>query len=596
LIQVELKDLQFKSDFNIDVELFADWFQLELSVDVRKIFAANYTSVNLDKNIRDIFELEKFKTIIDPFCGSGRLLVTFINTLPKGVPYPKIILNEYMLFPATLAYYDLIKHYQLAGQNIDKIRIFLGDGFSNVLSKFENKCDLVIMNPPFTRVHKMDSGIRQNLEDLKQKYPNLVSGQPGLHYYALLLSDKLLREDGRVISILPGSTFTSVYSKPLMAYYLDKYIIQRIIKFDDSSAFSDGSDIKEIVFMADKNSKRLTSVVNFTILKNQNQMTSLETNEIPISNLYNNWNWLKFFENIGILELENYFLETNMIKSGNELNLKIIRGVEMYGPDFFCLPNRHWDLKDILNSSVTFTSSNNKSEVKISNQFLIKSLRKSALYNHVITPEFSDYLLSIPNSTKLDKHLQHYISTTETNADAAKRKFEANWLYHIYSQIKAKTPFGKLFFIDKLGIETSAVLAHYLDEDCSSTKNFYIIKSSNSNLELQGAWLNSTIFLLFYLINRRELGTRFGRMQIVDLENTNLFLDTEKISSKHKKLILEKFEIMRHIDLPNIPDQIDGIYRYELDCSIMLGLGYSNDETRKLLDTLYKIILSKFSN
>ena len=63
--------------------------------------------------------------------------------------------------------------------------------------------------------------------------------------------------------------------------------------------------------------------------------------------LESNWNWIRFLE-IGPLQtLTEKLRLTNRIQSAQTLNLRIVRGFEMYGPEFFFIPNKNWKITKI---------------------------------------------------------------------------------------------------------------------------------------------------------------------------------------------------------------------------------------------------------
>lgn len=578
-----------------DGETLAAWFQKSLDTDTRKIYAANYTSIATIETLSSIFPTTIPINVIDPFCGSGRLIMGILDNLEINLVYPKITINEYMPFACILAYYNLINRFIQADESTDKITIYLGDAFTNLKNRQKNKFDLIVMNPPFTRVHRIDSETRKALVSIKKSYPGLITGQPGLHYYALLLADSLLIKNGTIVSILPGSTFVSVYSKPLMEFYLDNYKIDKIIKLKESSAFSDGSNLKEVIFVSNKRKTSPLSVTSFELIDIKNASSVSSVTEIPSQQLRMNWNWLKYFESEPLLKLETMLLENPIIQSGEELNLKILRGIEMYGPDFFCIPNSNWKIISYNEEIVTIQHMIGKEELLIPTIFFQKSLRKSGLYNNRVSPSINEYILSIPQTEKLDNNIIKYSLINKDNSQVAKKKFGPNWIHHTSDQIRVKQPFGNLFFVDKLSLESSGVMCHFLEKTCSATKNFYIVKGDVDELKLQAAWLNSSIFLILYVVNRREIGSKLGRMQIIDLMNTRMFLNTSQISFDNRQSILDQFEIFRLLDLPNIPDQIGKDYRIALDTEILIALGFAKVKIPALIENMYSALRIRFS-
>lgn len=593
---------QFAKDIPIqeikieEIEKLAKWFQNSLESTVRKDYAANYTSISAIDIMNSVYLVEEHDHVIDPFSGSGRLLMGLLRSIPPNKEFPHISINEFMLFPCLLGYYDVICYFQERDQDINKISVNIGDAFENFKFQQKEKFDLVLMNPPFTRIHRINPKTKENLKSLISSYPDLIIGQPGLHYFALLLANDLLKTNGKVISILPGSTFLSLYSKPLLAFYLDNYKINNLVKLDNSLAFSDGSEFKEVVFSATKTKRKFDHKIKFIITSlSSSEIEILESVSVSSSDLYNNWNWLKYFENRQLLTLEKHLLSRNLILSGQNLNVNIIRGVEMYGPNFFCIPNSHWKIQSKTDSDVILESNSGRNRIYMGKRYLVKALRKSGKYNTTISPEFDDYLLSVPYGESNEKSIKAYSQKNIDNSNVAKKRFGEHWIHHIDNQIYTKDPFGYLFLIDKLSIETSSVVCHFFDNPVSATKNFYIVKSTPQELKLQAAWINSSCFLIIYLVNRREIGGKFGRMQIVDFLNTPLFMDYTKISQTKKDIIINKFDKIRFQELPRIPNQIGKEYRKELDLAILSALGFERINAIKILEEIYSSLKQKLS-
>ncbi len=584
-------------EFSIDeIEKLAKWFQNSLEATIRKDYAANYTSISAISVMNSVYVAEEHDHVIDPFSGSGRLLMGLLRSIPEKSKFPHISINEFMLFPCLLGYYDLISYFRDHDQDPNKISVNIGDAFENFGFQQNEKFDLVLMNPPFTRIHRINPETKNNLKSLISTYPDLIIGQPGLHYFALLLANTLLKTNGKIISILPGSTFLSLYSKPLLAFYLDNYEINHLVKLENSLAFSDGSEFKEVVFAARKTQKKSDQNIKFSITSlSSSKLEKLEPVLISSSDLYNNWNWLKYFENKHLLTLEKYLLSKNLILSGQNLNLKIIRGVEMYGPNFFCIPNPLWKIESMTINDIILKSNISPTHIALRKRYLVKALRKSGKYNTTISPKFDDYLLSVPFGEDNEECIKTYSQNNMESSKVAMKKFGKHWIHHIDHQIYTKEPFGYLFLIDKLSLETSSVICHFFDDQVSSTKNFYIIKGTTWESKLQAAWINSSCFLIIYLVNRREIGGKFGRMQIIDFMNTALFMDYNKISQFKKEKIIEKFDKIRFQKLPSIPNQIGEDYRKELDLVILSALGFEKINAAKILKEIYITLKQKFS-
>jgi len=244
------------------------------------------------------------------------------------------------------------------------------------------------MNPPFTRIHRIDLEQRRNLKFLKEKYQQLIHGQPGLHIFAIFLADFLLSETGCLAAILPATTILSNYSFGVHNLLLEKFALETIAWSDSRKAYSEDSNFKEIILIAKRKSGKKNDLTNFlkiSELKNDLKWHISSKLQIPTKNLTKEWNWTLFLKDKDLLHLRKVILQSNVIKNGKDINFKITRGVEMYGPNFFFIPNKNWILKEIKADRVVIESL--KNQVSIPHKYITRSLRKPSKYSRIISPK-----------------------------------------------------------------------------------------------------------------------------------------------------------------------------------------------------------------
>ncbi|MFX0209597.1 MAG: hypothetical protein ACFFDT_26680, partial [Candidatus Hodarchaeota archaeon] len=156
------------------------------------------------------------------------------------------------------------------------------------------------------------------------------------------------------------------------------------------------------------------------------------------------------------------------------------------------------------------------------------------------------------------------------------------WITHIHTQLESKNPFGHLFIVDKFGITTTGVIAHFTDECLTASKNFYIIDCLADKAKLLAAWLNSTIFILLFLASRREIGGAYGRLQIIDYQNEPLFIDPMSIDPIISEKIEYHFDDFRNQILPPLKEQLTLKSRKTLDILFLKALGFHKAEANDL--------------
>ena len=578
---------------------------------LRKALAANYTSL-LSSELLAMLAVEKDHiTVIDPFCGSGRLLTAVLDqTTSKHGIAVHVIGNELLGIATILTLTRLLYWFKLH-HRAPNLYLTCGDTFERtppLLSLQKNKrkyfgtYDLVIMNPPFTRYLRLQHTYLKRLFQLYEPYKAYMGKQMGLHVFALFLADRILKPGGRLAAVLPAPTFYSQYADGLKRFLVNNYQLKYMIGTTMGKAFSEGSDLKEILFIADKLKPMPTMKTTFVTIDTPLTMNNiheiaegLHTNSIlrlPIKvqmvrqqELESDWNWIRFLE-IGALQTLTIKLrQTERIKSAHDLNLRIVRGFEMYGPEFFFIPNQNWEIIEHTKESIIVKHKETNKSFEFSTNWLIRSLRKPGLYRSRITPTIDHFALRI--SKKQDSTLlEPYISVNPKTWEVAAQRFGPDWITHIHTQLESKNPYGHLFIVDKFGITTTGVIAHFTDKCLTASKNFYVIDCPVDKAKLLAAWLNSTIFILLFLASRREIGGAYGRLQIIDYQNEPLFIDPISIDPVVSEKIEYLFDTFRYQPLPPLKEQLSLKPRKDLDIFFLEALGFHKAEAIELRKTI----------
>lgn len=572
-----------------------------LTSDDRKRLAANYTTKNSANLLIKILDTDVHTSIIDPFCGSGRLISAYLEELSPRSQFPRIRIHDLMPSAVLIAYCRLILILSENNQDLSLLYATIGDAFATFSleddSKDLGKYDLVLMNPPFTRTHRIDKNQRRKLLAIEQHYSQYLSGQVGLHIYAILLADLLMNENGVLGAVLPAATVLSQYSRGVHKFFLNNYQVKTIASSEDEKAYSEDSNLREIILIAKKNEEKEEKIQFLQIDSHEKFRWQISSTQmVPKETLAKEWNWTIFLRDIELLKIRNLLLQSGFIKSGNELDLNIVRGVEMYGPDFFFVPNRKWQIASETEEELTLK--NDKNTIRVPKKFLVRSLRKPGNYNQYISPKVSDFALSVPNSDTVSQQwMKDYLLISEQFASPAKRKFKEEWISHIHNQVKIKKPWGHLFFIDKFGISSTSVMGHFIETKLICSKNFYVLRNCTARqAKLYTAWLNSAFFIALFLLTRREIGGSYGRLQIVDYMKEPLFLDFSKFSNSVKNQIIKQFDKYRSLKLPPIPDQLQFPQRKALDHSVIKGLKLPKKIEESLLIDIYALLERIFKN
>jgi tRNA1(Val) A37 N6-methylase TrmN6 len=624
LARNELNFLEKKVlESQIDIEDCQIKVQKDIPETERKKLAAYYTTdegVNLMTSlVLEYIKNTKNKKLIvaDPFLGSGRTLIELAKRI-REVRIDKIWGIEKHNLAALVAYASLLKG---VGAKKDMVHIISGDSFNiiteNYLSGEEDKfkADIILTNPPFTRWKYLGTNYRDNLLKILNnlgysKY--IIKKETSLQVLSMMLTDLILKDDGLLISVLPASTFYTIYGRGYKKLLKEKYHLLAFIESGKRSAFSIDSGFKEIIIVAIKktNKKGLTAFITLEGLKidqYSNLLLSKDYKNLQKDkniHLVNIHNLSRFFDNnwlslIGNRELKEQliYLFHRGIKEGYfgywmEIlgNDTLIRGIEMYGPNFFFIGNRYWEIVEEADF-IKIRNKNTMRQLSIAKKYLVKTLRKPSLYSYSIKPEVDTYMLSIPKLKQKDlpEDLKEYIKWgIESNtARFAINKFKDGWYSHVFDQIRSKKPFGTIFITDKvdLGFNYRAIFANYSEKELAASKNFYIVKNIDRKYAiLLTAWLNSTFFLAILIQFSRKISDTWTRFLINDYLELPI-LNVEAISDEAYKEINKSLRDILGLKLPPFWDQLGENYRYDLDLVIAKAIDLENP--KEFIKNLY---------
>ncbi|MEM1690820.1 MAG: hypothetical protein QXF05_04575 [Thermofilaceae archaeon] len=585
----------------------------------RKRFAAYYT---VDRAARfmsyvvsEYLESTGKRRIVlaDPFLGSGVTLTEAVERL--GVDRVEAVWGvEPLPLPALVAYASLL---HATGGRRELVKVIVGDAF-RVVPRFFSKlagtglprADAVLTNPPFTRWMHIDRGTRHSLLETAARlgYGDYISrGDQGLHVLSMFLVDYVLRENGLVVSVLPASTFYTIYGRGYKELLRRKYDVLAVLENTHGSSFSEDSGFKEVILVAVKKPNRARKTLFAELGDNAEQyakclFSNCEPNQE--SNVFNineiprflDINWLALF---GRSELRDFVvmvfdqgLKTGALGYWSSVlgRNSIVRGIEMYGPDFFFIPNREWRVVEETDAYVEVENAGGRSRLRIGREYLVKALRKPSLYSRTIEATVNTYMLSIPpvEVSELPGDLKKYIEwgVISGAAKPAVKAYGRYWYTHVYVQIVSKKPFGRVFLPDNVDLlfKNRGALANYTRIETAASKNFYVIKGvDEETAKVLVAWFNSTIFASILALMGRRISNTWTRL----LESDYLELpviNVKNIREDVREELVKAVEDILSRPLPPLWKQLNEEYRHRLDTAVAEAIGVENPEekTRKL--------------
>lgn len=451
-------------------------YEVQNRVD-RKGTSTYYTSPDGVNVVRELLKGVPNKegiVVMDPFMGSG-VLLSAIDDLVKP---SKVIGIEINKEPCELGRKILSSLYP-------EVEVLCGDAFKLA---WKYRADLVVSNPPFVRWHLIQD--REKVLELvaSKGYGNFITRKdPGLHILSFFLIDYVLKDGGYAILVMPAATFYTEQGSGLKRFLRYRYDVLALVENAKSPSFSSGSGFKEVIVLLRKRMPLQFNAVNTKVYRYDGELKELfSVNLTELPRLMDR-NWLSLFDYerarrvVGIIERA---LDQGLLRYLNKG--EIIRGVEMYGPEFFFIPNEYWSVVGEDENHVVIR--NGDTTLRIPRKYLVKCMRKPEYYKDEVTvrdPKF--YALVIDGEPEGD--LREYVRWGERLGVPA-LQFGERWYQHIWKQIKTKNPFGHVFIHDKVDLTRHRVIANYSEIPLCASKNFYIIREDNP---LIAAWLNSSV-------------------------------------------------------------------------------------------------------
>ena len=584
---------------------FAAYYTIEQATHLMAWITLEYLRISKKENI----------VLADPFLGSASTLTAAIRKM--GIErLEKVWGVEPLALPALVAYASLL---DVTKGKKDAITVIMGDAFKEIPHAFSKlvrstelpKADIILTNPPFTRWMYLQESYRAYLLNLMSRlgYEDYITRkEASLQTLSMFLSDQVLNNGGLMVSVLPSSTFYTIYGEGYKSFLRKNYEVLTMVESVSRPSFSEDSGFKEVIIVASKGKVDGGRSTLFAQLNNDAEqiakvimagrqsiqgMNSFDIRELP---RFLDINWLSLFGENKLRDIVVDIFEQGLRKHtlGYWENVtgrkSIIRGVEMYGPEFFFIPNKHWHPLRENKRYIEIENVEKKTELTLSKEFLIRTLRRPALYDRTIRARVDSYMLSVPplEVNEFPEDLRDYIrwGVGSDNAKPAINAYGKYWYSHVHKQMMTKQPFGLVFIPDKVDItfKRRGVFANYSEEKVAASKNFYIVKDNNEEIsKLLVGWFNSTIFLSTLVLLGRRISDTWTRF----LENDYFELPLINVSTIAKNNISEVCEAIDSTldrQLPPLWEQLNKKYRHKLDVTIAEAIRLDNPEktVRKL--------------
>lgn len=323
---------------HITHDLAGRFFHDLIPFEVRKVLAAFYTHPVAAEILANLTIGSWDKTVIDPACGSGTLLVAAykrkmnlytklhgfkgLATIHKSFLEKEITGIDIMPFAAHITTLNLAT--QDVEQETNNVRIATKDSLSlcnslktkdftregigissytreiqQTLVNAERKVvrtegsvsprgkgeqfflkpvDVLIMNPPFSDREKMPEEMRNALKNYTI-LTEICGNHVNLWGFFLALADLMLKTNGKIGTVIPINIARGKATEQIRNYLMRNYRIQYVIKSVSDLAFSEGAAFRDVLLIAEKSKPKENDLVGFVFLKKSIREMSLDQGE-----------------------------------------------------------------------------------------------------------------------------------------------------------------------------------------------------------------------------------------------------------------------------------------------------------------------------
>lgn len=584
--------------------------------------------------------------VIDPACGSGTLLLaaylrlTALHGTKEGKgPRRKRLLSQLtgidvMPFAACLAAVNLLL--QEPNDPCGSVRLGVADSTQlqpdSVVLDWEGKArfmvdhqDVVLMNPPFTRGHTMTPEDKQRLQAGFSALRTYLGGLAGLQGYFLLLAHALLCEGGYLGAVLPASTFGTRSNEGLTSFLLNHFAIDLVILCRQRSAFSEQTNLRELLMLARKQKPSDTHQVTFAIINKSPAYWStgdVERFRVALSEVASASKagsaldsdlWVRRVAQASLSQLPRLFYRNLLQTSSSLLSAhQMVRELaDRSELQPFPAVFRRLDVPYLLNPRGSFALGfkalnllpNMKACLKTNDVWFIAERRPGTIRvrnrdtNDTVDLRLSDTIpcvrrlagLTTTNSSDAIGRTLPRGGTpaverllTGTFQEAETTKYSRTLGTHWQSRVaKTQTHLIMAYKAD-LGAPGTHLVAAVFDEAAYPAGDAWVFPSLPlDEARILALWMNSTFFLIDLLVNRTEQRGSWMRFDRPVLDQL-LLLDPTMLSRAQRQQLLDLYTRVQLISLPSLLSQLTQANRRMVDEGILQILGLKDENAAAL--------------
>ena len=335
-------------------------------------------------------------SVLDPAMGPGALLAAVRRKTAKLGPITAFEIDE-----SVLCVSDSEDSFAIDGCTDLRLKDFLFDTEDLSVAA-------VIANPPYLRHHKIPPDLKARCQEIaKQTLGIKIDARAGLHIFFLIKALSHLKPFGKLSFLVPADTFEGVFSVPLWKAISSRFNVVGVLTFDESVAAFPGVDTNASIVFVERTSPN--DSFKWMNWKGEHPRHLSSATSLALSGE------LGKAEQKGLVVAEKSldeaieigFSRLNSIKPVGGVSLNefatMMRGVASGSNEFFLMTKERLD------------------ELKLDESYFVRTIpRVRDASEPTITQHLLDvldangrptYLLSIDETTDIDKHLEEYLSS-----------------------------------------------------------------------------------------------------------------------------------------------------------------------------------------
>ncbi|MGD0405670.1 MAG: N-6 DNA methylase [Candidatus Bathyarchaeia archaeon] len=670
----------------IKEDLAGRFFHDLIPFEVRKVLAAFYTHPASAELLAGLTIGSWNETVLDPACGSGTLLVSAykrkmrlyqklhgfqkLNEIHKKFLENDITGIDIMPFAAHITTLNLAsqdmeqetntvriatidslslsdvmktKKFKEEGHRISsytrEIQKSIDQSQSDTLIRKDGSVSLkgkgqgfmltpvetVIMNPPFSDREKMPEDMRINLKE-NETLTKICGNQINLWGFFIALTDLILKDNGKMGAVLPINIGRGEATEEIRDYLLKNYRIKYIVKAVKDLAFSEGSQFRDILLIAEKAKPRDDDIIGIVFLKKSIRKITLEESckiaekirDVPCQKgISRNEDFDIYFETYD--EFREFKDNLMPILGASNVDSIIafqsfLRLLKLRGKTKLVRLEKQVDMENLVMegfhaspaglSQLTFITRETSTD-RTKRAFLI--LKKEEENSIEVTIKDSNLKFQIPKSSLLpalrtltsansfyvDKNKDYFVKEEFKGFESLltfskwKDKKGVNWdsIRKEASEKATNLALARRFRPNSVNTHFYAFVS---DQKFIVSDTFKVVKVPIEECKLQTLYLNSVVGMMNVVTFREQ--TTEGFTDIRDSEiSCFITLDSKRLSEKDLKRLNELFEELKEVEFPSIVEQLEKRHwaRLKLDETVLSIIGFSNEEINEWLPKVY---------